>query len=72
MPDREQLLQEAHELIENAEAYITDAEFREEHEARQIRYLQATSSALIGLYKQNQVLLELLSGEEGQGGLGRG
>jgi len=48
------------ELMENAEAYLTDAEFREETEERQMRYFQAMSTLLMAIANQNQLIISLL------------
>ena len=57
-------LEQARRRIEAAEGYVSDAEFREEHESRLIRYLQATSNALIAVHLQNQVIIDLLKEQE--------
>lgn len=69
MADIEELLQEAQEREDVAEGLISDAEFREEHETRVIRYLHAQCNLLIGIFRQNEALLEVLR-EGDLGGLG--
>ncbi len=60
MAEQDERLAEAYQRLENARGFMSDAEFREEHETRQIRYLQAISNALVGIYLQNAVMLEIM------------
>ena len=60
MAETDEMLQRAEELVRIAEGFMSDAEFREEHEMRQIRYLQAMCNGLIALSIQNQVMIDLL------------
>lgn len=48
------------ELVERAEGYISDAEFREEQEIRMVRYLQAVASTMLAVCIQNDMVIELL------------
>jgi len=69
MADHEEQLARAQELVDVAEGYMSDAEFREEHETRLIRYLQATCNALLAIYAQNQVMLDLMGKQQDLDGL---
>lgn len=60
MADTDQRMTELSELIERAEGYLNDAEFREDFEMRQVRYLQSISNLLLTLAKQNEIVIELL------------
>jgi hypothetical protein len=67
MAKREEILAHVTELVENAEGYMTDAEFREEMDVKNSRYYQATSHLLWALTEQNRVIIRLLreiAGEE--------
>jgi len=70
MADIDERLIKAQQRADIAEGFMTDAEFREEHEARQIRYLQATCSALLAIFIQNQVIIDLLKKEQDADSLG--
>jgi hypothetical protein len=60
MADTDQRMTELQELMERAEGYLNDAEFREDFEMRQVRYLQAMTSLLLTIAKQNELVIELL------------
>jgi len=60
MADTDERTSEFRELIEIAEGYLSDAEFREEFEMRQVRYYQAQTNLLLVLAKQNELVIELL------------
>ncbi len=51
---------QVNELMENAEGYISDAEFRDDLDMRQLRYMQATCALLRATAIQNQMILEML------------
>jgi hypothetical protein len=59
------------ELVSTAEGYMSDAEFRDEYETRQIRYLQAMSNLLLAIALGNQRLIELLQSRTEPGGARR-
>ena len=61
MADNEELTAETVERTDKAEGYMLDAEFREEFETRQIRYLQALCELQFVTVKQNAALIELLT-----------
>ncbi len=65
-------LQQAKELTEIAEGYLTDAEFREDFEVRQVRYFQAISNLLLAITKQNNIVIALLKEQVESGGLAGG
>ena len=65
-------LQQARALAEMAEGYLSDAEFREDFEARQVRYFQAISSLLLAITKQNDIVIALLKEQTESGGLAGG
>ena len=64
MADYEELAAETKERLDRAEGYMLDAEFREEFETRQIRYLQAMCELQILATKQNAAILDLLSKQQ--------
>lgn len=67
MANRKEILAQVTELVENAEGYMTDAEFREEMDVKNSRYYQATSHLLMALTQQNKIIINLLrkiAGEE--------
>lgn len=64
MADTDERLTKAQQRVDIAEGYMTDAEFREEHETRLIRYLQATVNALLALYLQNQVIIDMMAKQQ--------
>ena len=68
MAETDERLQRAKELIDIVEGYISDAEFREEHETQLIRYMQAVSNALVAVSLQNLVIIDLLK-QQGSGAL---
>ncbi len=72
MATAEELLERAHEHAESAEGFLSDAEFREDPEIQQIRYLQVVSHATLAVYLQNQVLLEAIREQGGLSGLEAG
>jgi hypothetical protein len=55
--------QQVADLMRRAEGFMTDAEFRDETEMKQIRYLQAMSHALIAIGLQNEMIIELLKSQ---------
>jgi hypothetical protein len=57
------------ELVERAEGFLSDAEFREDQESKVVRYFQAISTALLALAEQNEMIIELLSKQQAYGGL---
>ena len=71
MPDTDERLLKALEHIKLTEGFMTDAEFREDHETRVIRYLQALTNGLLALSLQNQVIIELLEKQSKYGALSR-
>ncbi|NLW51642.1 MAG: hypothetical protein GXY85_12495 [Candidatus Brocadiaceae bacterium] len=60
MADTDARQNELAELIEKAEGYLSDAEFREDMEMRQVRYLQAMTTLLLANARQNEAMIELL------------
>ena len=60
MADADERMTELQELVSRAEGYLNDAEFREDFEMRQVRYLQAMTSLLLALERQNELVIELL------------
>jgi hypothetical protein len=60
MAEPDERLTQINELVERAEGYISDAEFREEQEIRMVRYLQAVASTMLALKLQNEMVIELL------------
>ena len=60
MAETDEGMTETQELADRAEGYLNDAEFREDFEMRQIRYLQAMTILLLALQKQNELMIELL------------
>lgn len=64
MADTDERLTKAQQRVDIAEGFMTDAEFREEHETRLIRYLQATCNALLAMYLQNQVIIEMMKKQQ--------
>ena len=67
MADSEQILEEATSQLERAQGFMSDAEFREDVETKQTRYLQAICAAMISGCLQNQAIIELLK-RQGEGG----
>ena len=57
------------ELIERAEGFLSDAEFREDQESRVTRYFQSISTTLLALALQNELILESLAKQQAYGGL---
>ncbi|MHC4481382.1 MAG: hypothetical protein ACYS8K_06405 [Planctomycetota bacterium] len=64
MAENEELTQQVTQLVERAEGYLGDAEFRDEVETRFLRYLQAISDLLIAGTIQNRMIIELLSRQQ--------
>jgi len=56
---------QAAENVRLAEGFISDAEFREDLTLRELRYLQALCHLNIALYRQNEIIIGLLSRGEG-------
>ncbi len=48
------------DMLERAEGFLSDAEFREDQESKVVRYFQAISMALLALAAQNEVIIDLL------------
>jgi hypothetical protein len=59
-------LTEIHQLMENAEGYFTDAEFREDPETKRVRYFQSMSSSLRAITQQNAILIDLMARQAGE------
>ena len=59
------------ELTERAEGYFNDAEFREDRDLQLVRYLQATASTLFAIAIQNEMIIELLTKQQGYDALSR-
>ena len=70
MADIEELLTKAKELVEAADGFAADAEFRQDLQDKAMRYLQAFHSGLQALSLQNEAIVELLKKQEARGGLG--
>lgn len=64
MADATETLKRANELVELAEGYMSDAEFREEMDIKQIRYLQAIANVMLALKLQNDLLLSHFTKDE--------
>jgi len=60
MAETDERLTESQELVDRAEGYLNDAEFREDFEMRQVRYLQAMATLLLAIERQNELVIELL------------
>jgi len=60
MADTDERLTLIQQLLNKAEGYVSDADFREEHESRVLRYNQAMCSLLLAQCMQNQIFIELL------------
>ena len=60
MAETEEKLQQAQDFIHRAEGFMSDAEFREDTEMKIVRYLQAATAALTGIFYQNQVIAAML------------
>lgn len=60
MADDDERTADLEELMDRAEGYLSDAEFREEFEMRHVRYLQATCTLLLVQARQNVLIIELL------------
>ena len=60
MAETDERLTELQELVARAEGYLSDAEFREDFEMRQVRYMQAMATLLLALQRQNELVIELL------------
>ena len=60
MAETDEKLTELQELVDRAEGYLNDAEFREDLEMRQVRYSQAMSILLLAIERQNEIVIELL------------
>ena len=70
MADTDERLARAQQRIDIAEGFMTDAEFREEHETRLIRYLQSTCNCLLAIYAQNQAIIEMMKKQQDADGPG--
>ncbi len=64
MADMQELLSSAQHKVDLAEGYMSDAEFREEHDTRLIRYLQSTANILLAIYQQNQVIIDMMAKQQ--------
>jgi hypothetical protein len=64
MAETDERLSKAQELANSAEGFMSDAEFRSDHEMRIQRYLQSMAHSMMAVYLQNQVILEKLGAEE--------
>ena len=60
MAETDEKLTELQELVDRAEGYLNDAEFREDFEMRQVRYFQAMAILLLAIERQNEIVIELL------------
>lgn len=60
MAETDEKLTELQELVDRAEGYLNDAEFREDFEMRQVRYFQAMATLLLAIERQNEIVIELL------------
>lgn len=67
MVDIDETLEQATALLRRAQGFMSDAEFREDVETKQTRYLQAISAAAITACLQNEVIIDLLT-RKGEGG----
>jgi hypothetical protein len=57
------------ELVERAEGFLSDAEFREDQESKIVRYFQAIATTLLAVAAQNEMIIELLSKQQAYGSL---
>ncbi len=64
MADYQEQLSKAQQRVDLAEGYMSDAEFREEHETRVVRYLQSTANILLAIYQQNQVIIDMMTKQQ--------
>ena len=54
------------ELADRAEGFLTDAEFRDEMEMKNLRYYQAIAHYGQAQYLQNEIIIELLARQAGE------
>jgi hypothetical protein len=67
MADTDETLEQATELLHRAQGFMSDAEFREDVDTKQTRYLQSISASLIAVCLQNGVIIDMLT-RSGEGG----
>ena len=60
MAETDEKSTELQELVDRAEGYLNDAEFREDLEMRQVRSLPAMATLLLAIERQNELVIELL------------
>ena len=66
MAEGETPVERMRELMDNAEGFFTDAQFRDETDMKQLRYSQAITSALLAMTMQNEIIIKLLKRQAGQ------
>ncbi len=69
MAETDERAAQADEMVELAEGYMADAEFREDYDVRQLRYLQATCQLLLAISVQNRIMIDLLAAQRELGTL---
>lgn len=69
MAETDERAAQADEMVELAEGYLADAEFREDYDMRQLRYLQATCQLLLAISVQNRIMIDLLGAQRELGTL---
>ena len=69
MAETDERAAQADEMVELAEGYLADAEFREDYDVRQLRYLQATCQLLLAISVQNRIMIDLLAAQRELGTL---
>jgi len=61
MAEPDERLGRIRDLVNRAEGFISDAEFRDDYETRTIRYQQAMADTLLAIQLQNEIVIELLT-----------
>lgn len=69
MAETDERAAQADEMVDLAEGYMADAEFREDYDVRQLRYLQATCQLLLAISVQNRIMIDLLAAQRELGTL---
>ena len=64
--NNEEAVGRINELLTRAEGFMTDAEFREEMDMKNLRYQQAMSHTLLAMSEQNRLILDLLRKQVGE------
>lgn len=61
MPIDREALERITEYRDRAEGFVTDAEFREEVDVKNMRYYQAMSHLLLAIADQNSIMIGLMA-----------